>query len=84
LVGVVGATVRSAQDKSTKDSHAASVAKTEAESRSLERKIKRERLAHHQPKALASHQQNYEGHGYPMALGNAEGRSALEDLNGQR
>ena len=78
------ATVLPAQDKSTKDAHPASVAKTDAESRSLERKIKRERLAHHQPKALASHQQNYEGQGYPMALGYAEGRSALEDLNGQR
>ena len=78
------ATVLSAQDKTTNDSHAAFVAKTDAEGRRLERKIKPEKLAHHhQPKVLASHQQNYEGHGYPMASGYAEGRSALEDLNGQ-
>jgi len=48
-------------------------------------KIRPEGLAHlRQPKVLARQHQNYEGHGYPMALGYAEGRSALEDLNGQR
>ena len=37
-----------------------------------------------QPKVLARERQNYDGHGYATALGYAEGRSALEDLNGQR
>jgi hypothetical protein len=77
------AKVLSAQDKSTKDSHAAFVAKTGAENRKPERKIKPERLAHlHQPKALARQQQNYEGYGYGMALGYAEGYHP--GLDGQR
>jgi hypothetical protein len=68
------ATDLSAQDKGTKDSHAASVAKTDPENRKPERKVKPERLAHlHQPKVLAREQQNYEGYGYGMALGYAEG-----------
>jgi len=64
----------SAQDKGTKDSQAASVAKTDPENRKPERKVKPERLAHlHQPKVLARQQQNYERYGYGMALGYAEG-----------
>ena len=75
----------SAHDKNTKGSRAATVAKADAENRKPERKIRPEGLAHlRQPKVLARQRQNYEGHGYPMALGYAEGRSALEDLNGQR
>ena len=73
-----------AQDQSTtKDSRPA--AKTNAENRKPERKIKPERLAHlHQPKVLARQRQNYEGYGYGMALGYADGyRSGLE-LDGQR
>jgi hypothetical protein len=72
-----------ATDLSARDAHAASVAKTGADSRKSERKIKRERLAHlHQPKALARQQQNYEGYGYGMALGYAEGYHP--GLDGQR
>ena len=77
------ATDLSAQDKRTKDSHAASVAQTDVDSPKPERKIKRERLAHlHQPKVLARQQQNYEGYGYGMALGSAEGYHP--GLDGQR
>ena len=48
--------------------------KTDPENRKPERKVKPERLAHlHQPKVLARQQQNYEGYGYGMALGDAEG-----------
>jgi hypothetical protein len=68
------ATALSAQTKSTEDSHAASVAKKDAENRRSERKIKPERRAHlHQPKVLARQRQNYEGYGSGMALGYAEG-----------
>ena len=75
----------SAHDKNTKDSRAASIAKTNAENRKPERKIRSEGLAVlRQPKVLARQRQNYEGHGYAMTLGYSEGRSALEDLNGQR
>ena len=66
------ATDLSAQDKSAKDSHAASVAKTDAANRKPERKIKPERFAHlHQPKVLARQRQNYEGYGSGMVLGYA-------------
>ena len=72
-------------DKNTKDSRAASIAKTNAENRKPERIIRSEGLAVlRQPKVLARQRQNYEGHGYAMTLGYSEGRSALEDLNGQR
>jgi hypothetical protein len=75
----------SAPDENTKDSRAASGSKADAENRKPERKIRPEGLAHlRQPKVLARRRQNYEGHGYAMALGQAEGRTALEDLNGQR
>ena len=75
----------SAPDKNTKDSRVASIAKANAEERKPQRKIRPEGVAHlRQPKVLARQRQNYEGHGYAMALGYAEGRSALEDLNGQR
>ena len=75
----------SAHDKNTKDSRAASIAKTNAENRKPERIIRSEGLAVlRQPKVLARQRQNYEGHGYAMTLGYPEGRSALEDLNGQR
>jgi hypothetical protein len=75
----------SAPDKNTNDSRAASSAKGDAKNRKPERKIKPERLAHlRQPKVLARQRPNYDGHGYATALGYAEGRSALEDLNGQR
>jgi hypothetical protein len=69
------ATDLSALDKSTKDSHAASVAKTDAESRRPERKIKPERLAHlHLPKVLArQRRQDSAGYGSGMALGYAVG-----------
>ena len=71
----------SAQDRSTKD--AASIAKIDSENRKPERKIKPERLAHlHQPKVLARQKQNYEGSGYGMALGYAEGYHP--GLDGQR
>jgi hypothetical protein len=71
----------SAQDKSTDD--AACIVKKDAENRKPERKIKPERLAHfHQPKVLARQQQNYEGYGYGMALGYAEGYHP--GLDGQR
>ena len=77
------ATDLSAQDKSTKNSHAASVAKAAPENRKPERKIKPERLAHlHQPKVPARQGQNYEGYGYGMALGYAEGYHP--GLDGQR
>jgi hypothetical protein len=77
------ATDLSAQDKRTKDSHAVSVAKTDVDSPKPERKIKRERLAHlHRPKLLPRQQQNYEGYGYGMTLGSAEGYHL--GLDGQR
>ena len=69
-------------DKSTKDLHTASVAKTDAESRKPERKTKPERLAHRLPKVLARQGQNHEGYGYGMALGYAEGYRP--GLDGQR
>jgi hypothetical protein len=73
----------SAQDKTTMDSRAASIAKTDTETRKPERKIKPERLAHlHQPKVLARQRQNYGGYGYGMALGYAEGYHP--GLDGQR
>jgi hypothetical protein len=57
----------SAHDKNTK-------AKAAAENRKPERKTRR--LAHlGQPKVLALQRQNYEGHGYAMTLGRAEGYS---------
>jgi hypothetical protein len=60
----------SARDLATKDSRAASIAKTDAENRRSERKNKPERLAHlHKPKVLVRQRQNYEGRGYAMALG---------------
>lgn len=66
-------------------SRVASIAKADAEKRKSERKIRPEELAHlRQPKVLARQRPNYDGHGYATALGYAEGRSALEDLNGQR
>ena len=69
--------------KSTKDSRSASIAKTNAENRNPEQKIKPERLAHlHQPKVLARQRQNYGGYGYGMALGYAEGYQP--GLDGQR
>ena len=72
------------RDKNTKDSRVAAVAKTDAEKRK-EQKIKPGGAAHlRQPAVLARQRQNYEGHGYATALGHGEGRSALEDLNGQR
>lgn len=75
----------SAHDKNTKDSSAAFIAKAEAGNREPEGKNRSERLAHlRQPKVLARQRQNYEGHRYATTLGYAEGRSALEDLNGQR
>jgi hypothetical protein len=75
----------SAHYKNTKDSRAASIAKADADKPKPEGKIRSERLAHlRQPKVLARQRQNYEGHGHTMALGYAEGRSVLEDLNGQR
>jgi hypothetical protein len=59
----------SAKGKNTKDSHAVAIAKTDAENRKPERKIKPERLAHlHQPKTAARQRQNYEGYGHAMAL----------------
>jgi hypothetical protein len=73
----------SAHDNNTKNSRVASIAKADAEKRKSERKIRPEELAHlRQPKVLAHQRQNYDGHG--TALGYAEGRAALEDLNGQR
>jgi len=72
-----------AQDRSTtKDSRAASLAKPDADSHRPGRKISSERFAH--PRQPARQLQDYEGNGNAMALGSAEGRSALEDLNGQR
>ena len=66
---------QSAQDKNRKNSHAPSVAKTDAENRKPERKTKPERPAHlHQPKILVGQRQNnYDGYGSGMALGYAEG-----------
>ena len=73
----------SAQDKSTKDSHATSIAKTDAKKRKPELKIKPERLAHlHQPKVLTRERQNHQEYGYGMALGYAEGYHP--GLDGQR
>ena len=73
----------SAQDKSMKDSHAASVAKTDAESRKPKRKIRPERLVDfHQLKVRARQRRNYEGYGYRMAAGYAEGYHP--GLDGQR
>jgi hypothetical protein len=73
----------SAQDKSMKDSHAASVAKTDAESRKPERKIRPERLVDfHRLKVPARQRQNYEGYGYGIASGYAEGYHP--GLDGQR
>ena len=65
----------SAQDKNKRNSHAPSVAKTDAENRKPERKTKPERPAHlHQPKILVGQRQNnYDGYGSGMALGYAEG-----------
>ena len=67
----------SAQDKHRRDSHAPSVAKTDAENRKPERKTKPERPAHlHQPKVLVGQRQNnYDGYGSGMALGYAGGYS---------
>jgi hypothetical protein len=74
----------SAQDKHRRDSHAPSVAKTDAENRKPERKTKPERPAHlHQPKVLVGQRQNnYDGYGSGMALGYAEGYRP--GLDGQR
>ena len=70
-------------DKSTKDLHAASVAKTDAESRKPERKIRPERLVDfHQLKVRARQRRNYEGYGYGIASGYAEGYHP--GLDGQR
>jgi hypothetical protein len=72
-----------AQDQRPKGSRPA--AQTNAENRKPERKIKPERLAHlHQPKVLARQRQNYEGYGYGMALGYAEGYHSGLELDGQR
>jgi hypothetical protein len=67
----------SAQDKNRRDSHASSVAKTDAENRKPERKTKPERPAHlHQPKVLVGQRQNhFDGYGSRMALGYAGGYS---------
>ena len=66
-----------------KDSHAASVAKTDAESRKPERKIRPERLVDfHQLKVQARQRRNYEGYGYGIASGYAEGYHP--GLDGQR
>jgi len=63
--------------------HATSIAKTGAENRKPERKIKPERLANlHTPKVLARQGQNYEGYGYGMAFGYTEGYRP--GLDGQR
>jgi len=71
----------SAQDKSMKDSHAASVAKTDAENRKPKRKIRPERLVDfHQLKVPARQRRNYEGYG--IASGYAEGYHP--GLDGQR
>ena len=73
----------SAQDKSMKDSHAASVAKTDAENRKPKRKIRPERLVDfHQLKVPARQRRNYEGYGYGIASGYAEGYHP--GLDGQR
>ena len=70
-------------DKSTKDLHTASVAKTDAESRKPERKIRPERLVDfHQLKVRARQRRNYEGYGYGIASGYAEGYHP--GLDGQR
>ena len=67
----------SAQDENRRDSHASSVAKTDAENRKPERKTKPERPAHlHQPKVLVGQRQNhFDGYGSGMALGYAGGYS---------
>src|SRR5262249_59079192 len=67
----------SARDKNKKDSHVASIAKTDAENRKPERKIKPERPAHlHQPKVLVGQRRNnYGGYGSGMALSYAGGYS---------
>ena len=65
----------SAHDRNTKDSHAASVAKTDAANRMPGPKIKPERLAHRHQPALARQHQNYEGRGYAMTLGHSQGYS---------
>jgi hypothetical protein len=60
----------SASDKNTKDSRAASGAKSDAENRKPERIIRPERLAQvREPKALAHRRQNNDGHGIAAALG---------------
>jgi hypothetical protein len=75
----------SAKGKNTKDSHAVAIAKTDAENRKPERKIKPERLAHlHQPKTAARQRQNYEGYGHAMALGYAESSRYRAGLDSQR
>jgi len=68
---------RQEQDKNRMDSHAPSVAKTDAENRKPERKTKPERPAHlHQPKVLVGQRQNhFDGYGSGMALGYAGGYS---------
>jgi len=68
----------SAQNKNKRNSHAPSVAKTDAENHKPERKTKPERPAYlHQPKVLVGQRQNnYDGYGSGMVLGYPEGYRA--------
>jgi hypothetical protein len=62
-----------AKDTNT-DSRAVPIARADAEKPRPERKIKPERPAHlHQPNVLARQRQNYDGHGYAMAVGYTRG-----------
>jgi hypothetical protein len=65
----------SGQDKSTKETHAAPIARTDAENPKPERKIRHERLVDfHQLKVPARQRQNnFQEYGYGMASGYAEG-----------
>jgi hypothetical protein len=74
----------SAQDKSTKDSRADSIAVTDAENHKRERKIRPERLVDfHQLNVPARQRQNNnEGYGYGMASGYVQGYHP--GLDGQR
>jgi hypothetical protein len=73
----------SAQDKGTKDSHAGSLARTDAENRKRERKRLERLVDFHQLKVPARERQNnYEEHGYGMASGYVEGYHP--GLDGQR
>jgi hypothetical protein len=73
-----------AKDLSARDSsRTVSIAKANAENRKSERKIKPERLTHlHLPKVPARQRDNYDRHGYAMALGYSEGYHP--GLDGQR